>query len=119
MMEVEYELTPEDISAFHADYRKHAPVLQRRIDPVVGYVMLVTCTLGCVAFGAAIALNMDSLALLLIGASAGVCAGSWIEGWQRKRMTAPWNLFESHRDAEKILGWQRVVLDAQGIDVTS
>jgi YcxB-like protein len=119
MMEVEYELTLEDVSALHACYRKHPPAARRRIDPVAGIVLLVACTLGLLAFAAAIALHMDSAALLLIGGSAGIVIGSLFENWHLKRMTAPRTLVENGNDAVKILGWARVVLDAQGIHVTS
>jgi YcxB-like protein len=119
MMEVEYELTLEDISAFHAYYRKHPPASHRRIDPVGGLVIWIVCSLYGLALLAAFALGIDSfLVPILIGAWAGAMMASIFNSWYLKRRALRMAL-EGGKDAEKVLGWAQVVLDAQGIHVTS
>jgi hypothetical protein len=118
-MEVEYELTRDDISAFHAYYRKHPPASHRRIDPVGALVIWIVCALYGLALLAAVALGIDSFVVpILIGSLAGTMMTSHFDNWYLKRRTLRMAL-ENGKDAEKILGWQRVVLDAQGMHLTS
>ena len=122
MMEVEYELTPEDVSAFHAYYRKHPPASRRRLDPVAGLVIWFMCAIYGGALFAAFALGVESFWVpILIGAWAGAITASIFDIWHRKWVASRMSRrsLEHGRDAEKVLGWARVGLDAQGIHVTS
>jgi YcxB-like protein len=121
-MEVEYELTLEDISAFHAYYRRHAPASHRRIDPIVGVVILISCILYGLALLTVLALGVGSFWVpILIGAWAGALIASIFDTWHFKWMASRMSrkALEYGRDAEKVLGWCRVILDPQGIHVTS
>ncbi len=123
-MEVEYDLTPEDLIAFQRYHKRNPPQPQQRGGPA-------TALTGTVIF---IAVATTSLFFILsdnpvaewylmmvpfagLGAAlALLCVIVWA------RLTTPRLLFRAlkqGRNAEKFLGWRRVSLDAEAVRNTS
>jgi YcxB-like protein len=122
MMEVEYELTPEDVSAFHAYSRRHPSAPRHRLDPMTGLIMWIMCVLFSLACFAAFAFQISLIVvpMLIVAWVSGwtaVVAYEWYLKWRAPRAIRKW--LQGGRDAEKVLGWARVILDAKGIHVTS
>ncbi len=120
MMEVEYELTPEDLTAFYRYHRKHLPASKLRIEPIAGIGIWITCCLFIFAIVGATVLRLESFivpVLLVFGVSFWFSMGWYTTKW----MTPPTTLrsLQNRKDAEKVLGWGRLTLDDQGIHIAS
>jgi hypothetical protein len=118
-MEIEYNLTPEDLMALQRHVRQHRP--KARQNPLVGSVIWISVFLGCLMLFyvrdiVEIPL-VDYLVSLLPGVGAGTLLAFLLITLSAKVMArnATQRLLQAGRNAEKALGWRRLVIDAQGV----
>jgi hypothetical protein len=121
-MEAEYELTPEDVIAFNRYHRKHQSGPRLRIDPITGLIVWILCCVFAIGLMCAIVSGIGLYMIpLLIAALFGFLFGavglSYYAQWTLSRSVR--RVLQRGKDTAKILGWARVVLDAQGLHVTS
>src|SRR5436305_2018171 len=119
-MDVEYEVTIEDVAAFHRYHLKHLPAPQRRIDPLTGLFVWIICCLFSVVVIGAFAFRIDSyfIPLLLaawIGGATALIVRGWYAKWSAYRIGL--RTLQNSRDARHVLGWCRVLIDAQGLQI--
>ena len=118
-MEIEYKLTTEDLMAFQRHVRRHRPKVRQ--NPLVASVIWISVFLGCfmlfyVRDKVEIPL-VDYLVSLLPGVGAGALLAFVLITLSAKVMArnATQRLLRAGRNAEKALGWRRVVIDAKGV----
>jgi hypothetical protein len=118
-MEIEYELTPEDLMALQRHVRQHRPKVRR--NPLVASAIWIGVFLGClILFYVRDVFELplvDYFFPLLLGVGAGALLtliGLTLYGKQMAR-NATQRLLQAGRNAEKALGWRRIVIDAQGV----
>ncbi|HVS38334.1 MAG TPA: YcxB family protein [Gemmataceae bacterium] len=119
-MEVEYDLTPEDLIAFQRYHAQNAPIPQQRGGPttaLVGglmFVSLATTALFLVfADNPTAAFYVEMIPFVVLGAAL-MLLGLILYG----RLTASLRLnraMRQGRNMEKFLGWRRVLLDAEAV----
>ena len=119
-MEVEYELTPEDLIAFQRYHRQSAPQPQQRGGPantLVGTVIFISvATMASFFF---LSDNPTAAWYLTMVPFIGLGAALAMLGMiVHVRLTAPRLLFramQQGRNAEKFLGWRRLSIDAEAV----
>ena len=122
-MEVEFRLTPEDIIALQRYHKKHPPIprkpQQNPLQPLVWVVVFL------VVFGAILLFSIlhnpliDTMYSLLPGVLVGLVLGHVVQLVTVKLATrnATQRSLEQGRNAEKVLGWRRISIDARAIRV--
>jgi hypothetical protein len=123
-MEVEYELTTEDLIAFQRYHQQNPPSPQQRGGPatalVGGFVFLMFVTAGLFFFlsdNPTASWYILMVPFVVLGAAA-MLLGLIVYA----RLTAPRQLsraMQQGRNAEKFLGWRRLSIDAEAIRNTS
>jgi YcxB-like protein len=118
-MEIEYKLTQEDLMALQRHVRQHRP--KSRQNPLVASVIWIGVFVGALMLYELREMFpipvVDYYCSLLPGVGAGALLTLIVITLHAKRLarSATQRVLQAGRNAEKALGWRRVVIDAKGI----
>jgi YcxB-like protein len=120
MMEVEYELTPEDLIAFQRYHRQHPSTSKSSRNTLVSFIVWIVVFAGVFALVSARDLFNDPIADYLCSQLPGAGVGAAVAFLgiillaKLTKKNALQKALREGRNAEKMLGKRRVVLDGQG-----
>ncbi|HVS38335.1 MAG TPA: YcxB family protein [Gemmataceae bacterium] len=122
-MQVEFRLTPDDLTALRRFHQKHPPIpTQRKFDPT-RLIISATLAVAVFAFVFVRAILDDPLFDTLFALFPGVGAGAiltLIGLTLYAKLTAPNRMrraLEQGRNSQKVLGWRRISIDEQALHV--
>ena len=124
-MEVEYDLTPEDLTAlqrYHRHNAAHRPQPQWGLANLFGLAVFGVSVLTTMLFYMLAGNNMAEGAFLVIPYVAFGAALAVLGMMVYRRLTTsqlPRQVLRQGRNSEKFFGWRRVSIDAEGIRNTS